>query len=56
MEFFRWLNAIRKELKALITGSLLLAFLGLYQSITGKQVPAWAYLAARGRKLRFHGR
>lgn len=43
MLFLGWLNAVRKELKALITGSLLLGGLGLYQAITGRQFPWWLY-------------
>lgn len=43
MLFFQWLNEVRKELAALITGSLLLAALGLYQAISGKAVSPWLY-------------
>jgi len=43
MLFLAWLNEVRKELTALITGSLLLFGLGLYQSTTDKHVPGWMY-------------
>jgi hypothetical protein len=43
MLFLHWLNEVRKELRALITGSLLLGALGLYQSITARKVPWFVY-------------
>jgi hypothetical protein len=43
MIFLRWLNEVRKELKALFTGSLLLVVLGLYQTITTRVVAPWIY-------------
>jgi hypothetical protein len=42
---FRWINEVRKQLKALVTGSLVLGGLGLYQEISGSLVPWWAYTA-----------
>jgi hypothetical protein len=41
----QWLNAIRSEFRALITGSLLLATLGLYQVFTDRPVSPWLYSA-----------
>ena len=43
MLFLNWFNETRKELKALVTGSLLLGILGLYQGMTGKTVAGWLY-------------
>lgn len=44
MLLLRWVNEVRKELRALITGSLLLGALGLYQAITSRPVPWWVYI------------
>jgi hypothetical protein len=45
MVFLHFLDEVRKELKALITGSLLLAGLGIAQSIYGVPVPSWVYVS-----------
>jgi hypothetical protein len=41
--FFKFVNEVRKELKALLTGSLFLAILGIYQTTTSRTVPPWVY-------------
>jgi hypothetical protein len=43
MLFLYWLNEVRKELRALVTGSLLLFGLGIYQTTTTRVVPPWIY-------------
>jgi hypothetical protein len=46
MLFLLWLNEVRKEFRVLLTGSLLLGTLGLFQVLfTSAHVPRWVYLA-----------
>jgi hypothetical protein len=46
--FFRWLDAVRKEFATLVTGSLLLALMGLAQGVWQVPIPRWSYLAVTG--------
>lgn len=43
MLFLQWLNEVRKQLRILITGSLLIGLLGIYQGISNRPVPPWMY-------------
>lgn len=46
MLFLLWLNEVRKEFRVLLTGSLLLGALGLFQVlVTSAHVPRWVYAA-----------
>lgn len=41
--FIQWLNAVRKEFKTLMTGSLLLTVMGLAQGLWQVPIPRWCY-------------
>jgi hypothetical protein len=41
--FIQWLNAVRKEFKTLMTGSLLLTVMGLAQRLWQVPIPRWCY-------------
>jgi hypothetical protein len=45
MLFLEWLKEVRKEVRALLSGSLLIISLGIYQGISGAKVPWWLYAA-----------
>src|SRR5438128_11448149 len=46
--FLRWLNSFRRELRLLVTGSLLLAIMAMAQGVFGVPIPKSAYMLVVG--------
>src|SRR6266436_8781858 len=41
--FGRWIDSVRKEVKALVTGSLLLSMMGMVNVVFHVHIPGWCY-------------